>query len=125
MFKHFLVLECDELARGPYIIAPVPCDMTTVTLDGVITLPCNGYFGCGDDDMRTVTWLVTESRGTTQWREAPDVSGRYSINYSKRYNCISLSLSLSLSLCLSLSLSAKLPILKMLLNEIRCVFDDI
>ena len=79
-----LASECDELTRGPYMIAPVPCEITPVPLDGTVTLPCNGYFGCGDDDLRTATWLVTESRGTTQWRVAPDVSDRYSINYVKR-----------------------------------------
>lgn len=78
------VAECDELARGPYPIAPLPCDVTSISLGGVVTLPCNGYFGCGNDELRTVTWFVTDISGDPNWRQVSEVSDRYQIKYFQR-----------------------------------------
>ncbi|KAH3874002.1 hypothetical protein DPMN_037243 [Dreissena polymorpha] len=52
------VVACDQLARGPFPIAPLPCGVTSAKVGDNVTIPCTGYFGCDKDDVRMVTWFT-------------------------------------------------------------------
>ncbi|XP_052215542.1 uncharacterized protein LOC127834027 [Dreissena polymorpha] len=52
------VVACDQLARGPFPIAPLPCGVTSANVGDHVTIPCTGYFGCDQDDDRFVTWFM-------------------------------------------------------------------
>ena len=77
-------VECDELARGPYLIAPTPCGITPVKLGVSIALPCIGYFGCGNDEFKKVTWFVSSIDGRTDWKPVSAMSDRYQMQYFER-----------------------------------------
>lgn len=71
------VVACDKLARGPFPVSPLPCAETIAAEKETITLPCTGYFGCGDDgDIRIVMWYVSEDTDDN-WKETSEVDDRY------------------------------------------------
>ncbi|KAH3878335.1 hypothetical protein DPMN_002223 [Dreissena polymorpha] len=40
------VVACDQLARGPFPLAPLPCGVTSLKVGDHVTIPRTGYFGC-------------------------------------------------------------------------------
>lgn len=71
------VIACDVLARGPFPIAPLPCSETVTNVESTLTLPCSGYFGCGDGkNMRVVTWLVSPLDEDDSWEPVSSVDGK-------------------------------------------------
>ena len=78
------VVTCDPLARGPFAIAPLPCDRTVAKTGDTVVLPCTGYFGCDDGaDVRLVTWFVSPMEDE-DWEEVANVDARYSIMNTNR-----------------------------------------
>ena len=82
------VVACDPLARGPYAIAPLPCENTVATIGEDLTLPCNGYFGCNDgDELRLVEWYVSDDHTEeSHWLPATSVDSRYKVTVSESGN---------------------------------------
>ncbi|KAL4219911.1 hypothetical protein ACF0H5_020323 [Mactra antiquata] len=69
------VIPCDTLARGPFPIAPLSCSKTDAKIGYSLTLPCTGYFGCGEkDDMRLVTWLVSPLDKDNMWKPVSEIN---------------------------------------------------
>ena len=71
------VIACDKLARGPYPVFPLPCTETFTREKEMITLPCTGYFGCGEEgDVRIAMWYVTND-DSDNWKLVSEVDKRY------------------------------------------------
>ena len=75
------VVACDPLARGPYAIAPLPCENTVCNLGEDLVLPCNAYFGCSDgDDVRIVQWYVSRDDDlSSDWIPVTEFDPRYTV----------------------------------------------
>ncbi|KAH3879399.1 hypothetical protein DPMN_003301 [Dreissena polymorpha] len=52
------VVACDQVARGPFPKASLPCGVTSAKVGDLVTIPCTGYFGCDQDDVKMVTWFT-------------------------------------------------------------------
>ncbi|XP_052255131.1 uncharacterized protein LOC127860860 isoform X2 [Dreissena polymorpha] len=71
------VVACDQLARGPFPIAPLPCGVTSAKVGDHVTIPCTGYFGCDQDAIRMVTWFMkAKASNYSSWAEVPTADDR-------------------------------------------------
>lgn len=81
---HVSVATCDPLARGPFAIAPLPCEKTFAKTGDTVVLPCAGYFGCDDGaDVRMVTWYVSGD-GAKEWVKISDIDPKYHLSKLNR-----------------------------------------
>ncbi|XP_052219119.1 uncharacterized protein LOC127836514 [Dreissena polymorpha] len=71
------VVACDQLARGPFPIAPLPCGVTSAKVGDHVTIPCTGYFGCDQDDVRIVTWFMkAKASDNSSWEQVSAADDR-------------------------------------------------
>ncbi|KAH3810534.1 uncharacterized protein LOC127834028 [Dreissena polymorpha] len=71
------VVACDQLARGPFPIAPLPCGVTSAKVGDHVTIPCTGYFGCDQDDVRFVTWFMkANASDNSSWAQISEADDR-------------------------------------------------
>ncbi|XP_052260033.1 uncharacterized protein LOC127864451 [Dreissena polymorpha] len=66
------VVACDQLARGPFPLAPLPCGVTSLKVGDHVTIPRTGYFGCDQVDVIMVTWFMKANASDySSWAEVP------------------------------------------------------